>query len=79
MINHPETRLAHMEAAANTIIGVVIGQSVLFVFGIPVTEAIPITVIIITLSYIRSFVLRLAFRRFERRADIGGHVPHGSL
>lgn len=75
MTNH----LAHVEAAANTFIGVIIGQCVLLIFGIPVTEAIPITVIIITLSYVRSFVLRLVFRRFERRPDIGGHVPHGSL
>ncbi len=75
MTNH----LAHMEASANTVIGVIIGQSVLFVFGIPVTEAIPITAIIIALSYVRSFVLRLVFRRLEGRTDIGGHVPHGSL
>ena len=74
-----DTKLAHMEAAANTVIGVIIGQTVLFVFGIPVTEAIPITAIIIALSYVRSFVLRLVFRSFERRADSVGHIPHGSL
>lgn len=74
-----DARIAHMEAAANTVIGVIIGQTVLFVFGIPVTEAIPITAIIIALSYVRSFVLRLVFRRFDRRADVGDHVPHGSL
>jgi hypothetical protein len=79
--HHRQTnsRLAHAEAAANTLIGIIIGQGVLFAFGVPVMEAVPITVIIISLSYMRSFVLRLIFRRFERRKDIGGHVPHGSL
>ncbi len=87
------TKLAHMEATANTVIGVVIGQYVLFVFGIPVIESVPITAIIIALSYVRSFVLRLVFRHFEWRRELvekeiarqkfyedgRGHIPHGSL
>ena len=64
------THLAHMEAAANTVIGIIIGQSVLFAFGIPITDSIRITVIIIALSYWRSFVLRIVFRRFERRGKV---------
>ncbi len=71
--------LAHMEAAANTVIGVVVSQAVLFSFGIAMREAAALTGIIILLSYVRSFLLRLVFRGFERRIGIGAHIPHGSL
>lgn len=83
--------LAHMEAAANTVIGVVVSQIVLFAFGVPMRDAFELTAVIIMLSYVRSFVLRLMFRRLERRESgnngtwnsaedgHGGHIPHGSL
>jgi hypothetical protein len=64
---HTRTRtLAHFEAAANSIIGIVLAQLVLLAFGVPLHEAVALNAVMIGVSYARSFVLRLAFARWAR-------------
>ena len=51
------------EAWVNTLIGILINQLVLFAFGIPLKSAGAITVIMIALSTIRSYVIRRIFNK----------------
>lgn len=55
--------LAHAEACANAIAGLVLAQAVLFAFGIPVPEAVMLNFAMLAVSYARSFILRLIFAR----------------
>jgi len=56
---------SHVEAAANSIIGAGLSQLVLWIFGIPITEAITLNAVMIGVSYGRSFVLRRLFTRIR--------------
>lgn len=59
-------RLAILEAAANSIAGIVLAQIVLWAFGLPLLEAITLNVVMIIVSYVRSLVLRMIFAWFAR-------------
>jgi len=59
-------RLAHFEAAANCVIGIVLAQLVLLAFGVPLHEAVVLNAVMIGVSYARSFVLRVVFARWAR-------------
>lgn len=56
-----DVRLAHIEALLNCITGVVLAQLVLWAFGVPLHEALALNVVMILVSYVRSFVLRMIF------------------
>lgn len=58
-------RLAHCEACANAVAGLVIAQGVLWAFGMPMHEAIVLNIVMLAVSYARSFVLRLVFSRIS--------------
>jgi hypothetical protein len=60
-----QNQLAHAEACANTIIGLVLAQLVLAAFGMPISEAVVLNVVMLAVSYARSFVLRILFSRFR--------------
>ena len=49
------------EALANMILGLILSQIVLFLFGIPVQDAALINVIMIAISFIRSYFVRRFF------------------
>lgn len=55
--------LSHVEAVANAIVGTVIGQIVLWLFGLPITEALWLNITFLGVSYIRAFILRRIFAR----------------
>lgn len=55
--------LSHAEAVSNSIIGAGLSQLVLWLFGIPITEALTLNAIMIGVSYARAFVLRRLFAR----------------
>lgn len=59
-------RLAHAEAALNAVLGIVIAQVVLWLFGIPLSLAIVMNLVMLAASYARSFVLRILFARLAR-------------
>lgn len=59
--------LAHAEAAANTIAGLVLIQAMLWAFGIPIILAWKLNITALVISYVRSFVLRLIFMRWAAR------------
>ena len=54
-------QLAHIEAAANTIIGSLIGQIALWAYGLPLMHALSLNATLIALSYVRSYVIRRLF------------------
>jgi len=54
---------SHAEAVANSIIGAGLSQLVLWIFGIPIIEAITLNAVMIGVSYGRSFILRRIFTR----------------
>lgn len=56
-------QLAHMEAAANVIAGIVLTQLILFIYGMSMREAAAWNGVFLVVSYIRSFVIRLLFAR----------------
>jgi hypothetical protein len=58
--------LAHFEAAANSVIGIVLAQIVLLAFGVPLHEAVALNAAMLVVSYARSFVVRLVFARWAR-------------
>lgn len=49
------------EALANMILGLILSQIVLFLFGIPVQDAALINVIMIFVSFLRSYFVRRFF------------------
>jgi hypothetical protein len=64
-------RLAHAEAAANSVLGIVIAQIVLFAFGIAFREALALNAVMIGVSYCRSFFLRIFFAWLADRGRAG--------
>lgn len=54
---------SNVEAIANSIIGAVLGQLVLWLFGVPITEAVSLNITMIGVSYARAFALRRLFER----------------
>src|SRR5271163_1573226 len=63
-------RLAHLEAAANAVVGLGLAQAILWAFGMPLGEAVTLNMVFLAMSYARSFVLRLVFRRVARSRAI---------
>ena len=57
-------RNSHAEAIANSLIGAGLSQLVLWLFGVPLTEAITVNATMIGVSYARAFALRRVFSRF---------------
>ena len=62
MIQH--AGVSHAEAVANSLIGAGLSQLVLWLFSIPITEAVSLNVTMIGVSYARAFALRRMFARF---------------
>lgn len=62
MIQH--AGMSHAEAIANSFIGAGLSQLVLWIFSMPITEAISLNAIMIGVSYARAFALRRMFSRF---------------
>jgi hypothetical protein len=62
MIQH--AGMSHWESTANAIIGAGLSQLVLWLFAIPITEAVSLNVTMIGVSYARAFALRRMFARF---------------
>jgi hypothetical protein len=56
---------SHSEAVANALIGAGLSQLVLWIYGVPLTEALSLNVTMIGVSYGRAFVLRRIFTRVE--------------
>jgi hypothetical protein len=56
-------RLAHAEACANAVAGLALAQGVLWAFGLPLGEAVALNVVMLAVSYVRAFVLRLVFAK----------------
>jgi hypothetical protein len=56
--------MSHAEATANALIGAGLSQLVLWLFGMPITEALYLNVVMIGVSYARAFALRRMFARF---------------
>jgi phosphate/sulfate permease len=54
---------SHAEAIANSLIGAVLAQLVLWIFGLPITEALSLNATMIGVSYARAFALRRLFAR----------------
>ena len=54
---------SHIESAANSLIGAALSQSVLWLFGVPIVEALSLNATMIGVSYARAFVLRRVFAR----------------
>jgi len=54
---------SHAEAVANSVVGAGLSQLVLWVFGVPITEAITLNGVMIGVSYARAFLLRRIFAR----------------
>lgn len=54
---------SHLEALANAIIGAALAQVVLWLFSIPVVEAISLNAAILGVSYVRAFAIRRWFER----------------
>lgn len=56
---------SHYEAAANALIGLMLAQLVLWLWGIPIVEALWLNAVMMAVSYARSYALRRIFARFE--------------
>ena len=56
--------MSHAEAIANSLIGAGLSQLVLWLFAIPITEALSLNATMICVSYARAFALRRMFARF---------------
>lgn len=54
---------SHAEAVVNSIVGAGLSQLVLWVFGVPITEAFTLNAVMIGVSYGRTLVLRRLFTR----------------
>ena len=57
------SRLRHLEAVANAILGIAIAQLVLWLFGVPLSSAIAMNLVMFAASYARALVLRILFAR----------------
>ena len=56
---------SHAEAITNSIVGAALAQAVLWLFGMPLDEAVALNVTMIIISYLRAFVIRRAFEGFQ--------------
>lgn len=62
-VNH---RLVHCEAFANAILGIVLAQAIIWMFfRIEFQQAVLLNIVMIGVSYIRNYVMRILFMRFE--------------
>jgi hypothetical protein len=55
----------HGEALANAIVGIVLSQIVLWIFGVEFRQALFLNAAMIGVSYARSYTLRRLFSTFE--------------
>lgn len=54
------------EAAANTVVGLIVGWAILRAFGMPSATALAAQATFVAASWLRSFAIRRAFRAGER-------------
>jgi hypothetical protein len=69
--------LCHGEALANTVTGIAIAQGFLWLFGVAFNEALALNAVMFTVSYVRSYIIRMLFDRnctntLLRRSDSNG-------
>ena len=53
------------ESAANMVLGIAVSQAVLWAYGMPIGKASAITVTMILLSFVRSYLVRRFFDRLD--------------
>ncbi len=56
-----DKRMAHLEAAVNTVAGIIIAQVVLFAWGMRFVEAAGLNVTFLVASYARMYIIRRMF------------------
>lgn len=56
----------HIETVIQMVVGITIAQVVLWLFNVPMQDAVFITVIMTVVSYIRSYVIRSVFDNWRR-------------
>jgi hypothetical protein len=52
---------SHMETAINAVVGIPLSQGVLWIFGLPIGEAVLVGVVMFLVSYLRGFLVRRIF------------------
>lgn len=52
---------SHLETISQMVVGMVLAQIVLFLFGIPLGEAVWFGVVMLMVSYIRTYLIRRSF------------------
>lgn len=57
--------MTHVESLANAILGIAIAQLVLWVWGVPLHEAVGLNATLFGISYVRAYALRTIFRRLQ--------------
>lgn len=61
----PKHHLPHIEALTQNIIGMIIAFIILKIFGMSFTESVLLQSIFFITSYIRSYVIRMVFKKIE--------------
>lgn len=59
----------HLEAATNMVVGTILGQAIMWGFGLGLSTAVWLNVAFVTQSYIRAYLLRLWFARYWIAVD----------
>lgn len=57
--------LPHIEALTQNILGMIIAFAILHLWGMSVSESIALQCVFFITSYIRSYLVRKVFKRFE--------------
>jgi phosphate/sulfate permease len=60
-----------MEAAANTVAGIVMGWGIMWAFGIPASTTLSLTFAFVVASNLRAYALRRLFDRLWQYRDRG--------
>ena len=63
-------RLAHVEAAVNTVAGIILAQIVLFIWGMRFMEAAGLNVTFLVVSYARMYIIRRIFAARATKQDL---------
>lgn len=61
--------MTHIEAFANAVVGLLIAQGILWLWGMSGHEALVLNVIMFVVSYLRSFLIRMTFRKTDDRLE----------
>lgn len=61
MLHLKESSWAHLETSSQMVIGTVLAQVVLRGFGVALTDAIAINVVMFFVSYTRTYIIRRVF------------------